>query len=351
LQPERIRYARSADGVRIAWAESGAGPQTLVLAANHITDIKRAWEEPARGGVLHRLGKHFRVIRYDNRGCGSSQRNVERQGQQAWTEDLAAVVQAAEISDPFVLMAYSQAGPCAAQFAAQNPSLLSDLIFYGVYRHGAAVGQPTGERVRRNALIDMVRTDWGAPFHGARMLVTHNLILDPTPEEQAWFDRVWPLAATPEDAARFLAADALVDARPYLSKIRTPTLVFQAEHDTAVLPEWGRAFAAEIPGAEYVELPGRSHILLERDPGFEPLMQRLLAFTGVTEQEADVMGALSNREREILDGLCEGLSNEAIALQRNISVKTVRNHLTRVFDKLGVMSRTQAVLAARAQAR
>ncbi|HZZ89441.1 MAG TPA: alpha/beta fold hydrolase [Caulobacteraceae bacterium] len=351
MQPERIRYAKSADGTSIAWAESGVGPRTLVLAANHITDIKGAWDEPARGGALRRLGEHFRVIRYDNRGCGSSQRSVERQGQQAWVEDLAAVVAAAQVRAPFVMVAFSQSGPCAAQFAAEHADLLSHLIFYGVYSKGAALSDLPNTRVRREALVDMVRADWGAQFHGARMLVTANLILDPTPEEQAWFDRIWPLAATPEAAARFLAADAYVDARPYLPVIRTPTLVFHAEHDTCVPPELGREFAAAIRGAEYVELPGRNHILLERDLGFEPFCRRLLEFTGEANRVAGPIDSLSAREREILDGVCAGLSNEAIALQRNISVSTVRNHLTRVFDKLGVMSRTQAAIAMREHVR
>jgi pimeloyl-ACP methyl ester carboxylesterase len=150
LQPERIRYARSADGVRIAWAESGKGPRALVLAANHITDIKRAWEEPARGTALRLLGEHFRVIRYDNRGCGSSQRGVERQGQRAWVEDLTAVVEAADLNSPLVLVGFSQAGPAAAQFAAERPDLVSHLIFYGVYSHGAAVSElPASGRAAR----------------------------------------------------------------------------------------------------------------------------------------------------------------------------------------------------------
>jgi pimeloyl-ACP methyl ester carboxylesterase len=340
---ERIRYARSADGVRIAWAESGAGPRTLVIAANHITNIARDWESPDRVGPLRRLGDQFRIIRYDHRGCGSSQRNIERQGQQAWAEDLAAVVEAADAREPVVLLAFSQAGPCAAQYAAQHGERLSHLVLYGVYPHGSSAGGLPDEIARRDAMVELVRVDWGAPTRGARLLVTHQLIVDPTPDEQNWFDSIWPLAATTEDAVRFLRADASCDARPYLANIRTPTLVAHPAWDTCVLPAWGREVAARIPGAEFVELPGRNHILLERDPAFEPFMRHIREFTRAGAPDRP-FSALSTRERDILDGVCAGLSNEAIALQRGISPKTVRNHLTSVFDKLGVNSRTQAAI-------
>lgn len=343
VRPERIRYARSADGTQIAWAVSGEGPQTLVLAANSITNIRRDWENPIRRGALAALTQHFRVVRYDHRGVGSSQRDVERQGLEAWVEDLAAVVAAAGLDAPFILLGKSQAGPFSIAYAAQNPKRLSHLVLLGAGRRGLrAIGDPK-LIAQSDAMLELVRTGWGDSFPGPRRLAAAYLIVDPTEEESAWHERESLSAATPEDAYRFYKAAGEASATAWAPKVRTPTLVVNAAEDNVVLPAWGRLTAGAIPGAQYVEIPGKNHILLTRDPGFQVFMAEILAFTAEPAR-ADALAQLSARELDILEGVFAGLSNEAIALQRGISAKTVRNHLTSIFDKLGVHSRTQAAL-------
>jgi DNA-binding NarL/FixJ family response regulator len=151
---------------------------------------------------------------------------------------------------------------------------------------------------------------------------------------------------TMEDAVRFSEAVAELDIRAILPLVRTPTLVMHTAHDAANPAKRGRKFASSIPDAQYVELPGKNHVLFPRDPGFHLLIKLLLEFIDDTKLTADPLACLSSRERDILDAVCEGLSNEAIAVRRGISVRTVRNHLTKVFEKLGVASRTQAALLA-----
>jgi pimeloyl-ACP methyl ester carboxylesterase/DNA-binding CsgD family transcriptional regulator len=340
-----IRYVRSADGVRIAWTESGAGRQTVVLAANHVTDIKNDAAFQNRHDQIQRLTREFRVVRFDNRGCGSSQRHVERQGQDAWVEDLEAVVRAASPHEPVVLSAPSQASPYGAVFAAQHPELVSRLIIHGGYDCGPfAGGNPEGV-ARTMATLEMIRVGWDVRNPQTRMLVATAFFPEPTADEIRWAERL-PDMINREDALRFFEADARQDARTHLANIRTPTLVTACADDPVVLPEWTRAVAAAIPGAQYVELPGKNHIPVVRDAFFEPYFKLFSEFAKAAEPSGEHLGCLSKRERQILDGLCAGLSNEAIALERNISPKTVRNHLTRIFDKLQVNSRTQAVLVA-----
>lgn len=350
MEQDRIRYTRSADGVELAWTVSGSGPRTLVLAPNHITDIKRDWQDPLRRDLLRRLSAHFRVVRYDHRGCGSSQRNVERQGQAAWLEDLEAVLAEAAPGEPIILMGVSQSGPVAAAYAAHHPAQVSHLILYGAAVCGAKASGIPDIVARDAATIELMRLGWGGAFPGPRGLFMAGLVLDATPEEAAWGEKHLPLAAHVEDAVRFAQADSESDVRGLLAQVKASTLVLHTAEDTGCLPEWGRMLAAGIPGANYVELPGRNHILLARDPGFEPFFTHMLRFIAETQVAPGPLSGLSARERDILEGVCAGLSNEAIALTREISVKTVRNHLSVIFDKLGVNSRTQAaMLATRSQ--
>lgn len=343
MQAERIRYARSADGTQIAWTASGAGSRTLVIAANDVKDIQRDRQNPLRRAMVDRLSQYFYVVRYDHRGSGSSQRDVERQGIDAWVEDLAAVVEATKPSSPFVLFGCSQAGQFAPAYAAQCAERLSHLVLVGPFARGGLAGADEGARAYSQAFLEMIRVGWGDTFPGPRMLITAKLILDATQEEMRWSQEHIAQAAHAEDAHRFHSAIAHADGHTWLAKVCTPTLVLQAAEDYCVLPEQARAYAAAIPDAHYVEVPGCNHIPVARDPGFELIFDSILKFTGQNEPVRSSLSQLSSRELEILEGLCAGLNNEAIALDMGISAKTVRNHLTRVFDKLGVHSRTQAV--------
>jgi DNA-binding NarL/FixJ family response regulator len=110
----------------------------------------------------------------------------------------------------------------------------------------------------------------------------------------------------------------------------------------------GHFLASEIPGAEFVELESKNHVLLESEPAWQRFQEVVLEFTGRTPAgSSSVFAALSPREREILALLSDGLENRAIAERLSISEKTVRNHITNVYDKLGVWSRAQAVVFAR----
>jgi DNA-binding NarL/FixJ family response regulator len=130
--------------------------------------------------------------------------------------------------------------------------------------------------------------------------------------------------------------------------VRTPTLVLHGREDAVVSIEEGRYLASGIPGAEFVELDSKNHVLLEHEPAWQRFCEAVLAFVqpGAIAGEP-VFAALSARERQVLALIGDGLSNTAIAERLNISDKTVRNHTSNLFDKLGVWSRAQAIVFAR----
>ena len=143
--------------------------------------------------------------------------------------------------------------------------------------------------------------------------------------------------------------------RGLLGEVRVPTLVLHARGDDVVPLSAGKILAAEIPDAEFVELDSANHILLESEPAWQRFRDAVLDFTGVAADAAAAgatadrspFAALSPREREVLALITEGLANAEIAERLAISDKTVRNHVSNLFDKLGVWSRAQAIVFAR----
>jgi DNA-binding NarL/FixJ family response regulator len=143
-------------------------------------------------------------------------------------------------------------------------------------------------------------------------------------------------------------ARAVIDVRDLLGRVRTPTLVLHARGDEVQPIDEGRMLAAGIPGAEFIELDSRNHVLLAHEPAWTRFCDAVLEFVGGGEAGEDpAFGALSLREREILTLMADGLSNADIAGRLAISEKTVRNHTSHLFDKLGVWTRAQAIVFAR----
>jgi DNA-binding NarL/FixJ family response regulator len=130
--------------------------------------------------------------------------------------------------------------------------------------------------------------------------------------------------------------------------VRTPTLILHARDDEVVQIDEGRLLATAIPGAEFIELDSRNHVLLEHEPAWQRFREAVLPFLRPYAVATDsIFAALSQRERQVLALMYDGLSNMDIAERLKISEKTVRNHVSNVFDKLGVWSRAQAIVFAR----
>ncbi|MGH9871291.1 MAG: alpha/beta fold hydrolase [Pyrinomonadaceae bacterium] len=345
---QRIRYVRTGDGIQIAWAEAGVGP-VLIKAANWLTHLEYEWESPVWRHWIRFFSDHFRFVRYDERGCGMTDWNVGDLSYERWTEDLEAVVAAADPREPFALLGISQgAAPCLA-YAVKHPDRVSQLIIYGGYARGTFCrDDPDRERMYR-ALIDMTRLGWGKDNPAFRQVFTSRFIPGATDEQMDWFNDLCKKTTSPEIAARLLETRATIDVVALLEKVRAPTLVLHSCEDDVVPITEGHILAAGIPGAQFIELDSKNHILLETEPAWERFRDEVLAFTGLkgsTRGEDPAFGSLSPREREVLALITEGLGNAQIAVRLSISEKTVRNHVSNLFDKLGVWTRAQAIVFA-----
>lgn len=344
---QRIRFLRTSDGVKLAWAESGSGPP-LIKASNWMTHLEFEWESPVWRHWIRFFSRNFRFIRYDERGCGMSDWDVAELSIDRWVKDLEDVVEAAHPEGKFALLGVSQGGAACIGYAVRHPERISRMVLYGGYARGYFHrGKPDAEREYR-AILELLRVGWGKENPAFRQVFTSRFIPGGTSEQVAWFNELCRKTTSPAMAAQLLEARANLNVVDLLPSVHVPTLVIHAREDNVVPFEEGRLLASAIPGAQFIELESRNHILLESEPAWSRFQQAVLEFLGVGAGGGEgVFAALSPREREIFALLSEGLGNAEIAERLSISEKTVRNHISKVYDKLGVWTRAQAMVFAR----
>ncbi len=338
---------KTRDGVSIAWASAGSGP-TLVKASNWLTHLDHDWDSPVWRHWTRFLAEHFTYVRYDERGCGMSQWDVADVGPGRWIEDLTAVIEAAAPTGQVAILGISQGAAAAIQYALAHPDRVSHLIFCGAYAQGVARRGDDSAAKRYEAILELTRQGWGRDNPVYRQLFTSRFIPGATHEQIQWWNDLCRRTASPEMAARLLEARMHADIVELLPRVTTPTLVLHARRDEVVPFAQGQLLASGIPNARFVELDSANHVLLENEPAWQRFTDELLAFTGIgAKREDPVFGTLSTREREILNLLARGLTNLDIGRELFISEKTVRNHVTRIFEKLGVHSRAHAIVMAK----
>lgn len=347
---QTIRFTRSVDGVRLAYAESGTGPP-LVKAANWLSHLEFDWQSPVWRHWFGFFSSAHRLIRYDTRGCGLSDWHVTDLSLAAQVADLEAVVESAHV-DRFDLIGISQGGAVAVEYSIRHPERVSHLVLYGAFARG---WRHLGEEMHRQfrALNELVRLGWGHENPAFRKLFATMFVPDASEEQETWFADLMRATSEPEIAARILEAAEDVNIVGRLAAVSVPTLVIHGRDDACILHSQGRELASGIPGASFVTLESRNHILLEPEPAWARFRSVFEEFTGqrATREPSAARRAsfdqLTARELDILCHLARGLSNAGIAERVFISEKTVRNHLTSIFSKLDVDSRAKAIVLAR----
>lgn len=351
---QEIRFCRTADGVRIAYATSGSGPP-LVRTANWLTHLELDADSPLWGHWLEELSRRHTLVRYDPRGSGLSDREVDELSLDAWVRDLEAVVDALELTS-FPLMGLCQGGAVAVAYAARHPQRVSRLILYDSYPRGAFL-LPRGsvEREEAQVLMRLIEIGWGRRSPAFRQTFCSLLAPEASADQLGWLQELQRRSTSPANAARFWHSFHHFDVRPEIPRVRAPSLVFHVRGDAMVPFSAGRRLAAALPDARFVPLEGSNHILLRDEPGWQRLVDELRAFLAALDSAepaapagaADVFAELTPRERQVLDEIASGRSNREIAERLGIRPKTVRNHINRIFSKLGVSHRAEAIVRAR----
>jgi class 3 adenylate cyclase/pimeloyl-ACP methyl ester carboxylesterase len=272
---QQVRFCTAPDGVRLAFATHGHGPP-LVRASTWLTHLEFDWQSPLWRHWLEGLAEGHTLVRYDERGCGLSDREVEELSLEAWVSDLEAVVDAANL-DRFALLGISHGGPVAVAYSVRHPERVSHLVLYGTYARGR-LRRGLREREEADAMIAMVRAGWGRNAPAFRRTFTTMFVPGATPEQMSWFDELQRISSSPEIAARIRLSRNDLDVADLARQVTVPTLVLHAKDDLVVPFTEGRLLASLIPSARFVPLEGRNHILLADEPAWPVFLRELHVF-------------------------------------------------------------------------
>ena len=277
LVEQDIHFCQTRDGVQLAWAKTGRGPP-IVKTGNWMTHLEFDLESPIWRHLYRDLSRDHTLIRYDARGNGLSDRNVPDVSFDRFVDDLETVVDAAGL-DRFTLLGISQGCAVSVGYAVRHPERVSRLILFGGYPVGLNKRPRTqAEKDAADAMLTLMRLGWGQENSAFRQLFTSQFIPGGTKEQADWFNELQRISASPEDAVRNLIANGETDVTALLPRVSVPTLVMHSRHETRVPFEQGRRLAAGIPGARFVPLESRNHLILEDEPAFPRFLEEIKAF-------------------------------------------------------------------------
>jgi pimeloyl-ACP methyl ester carboxylesterase len=258
MQP-KTQYALSGD-VNIAYQTVGAGPLDLVFVTGWVSNIDEFWTDPPFARFLNRLAAFSRLIVFDKRGTGLSDRVDEHQlpTLEQRMDDVRAVMDAAG-SHRAALLGISEGGPMCALFAATYPARTAALMTFGSYaRSLRADDYPWGRGAEAHlAMLNQIRSGWGNSPVGLDIRVPSRSNDEALRE---WWTRHLTRSATPKAALALTEMNSQIDVRDVLPTIRVPALIMHRTGDRALSVEGSRYMARQIPGAKYVEYKGEDHV-------------------------------------------------------------------------------------------
>lgn len=272
-----IQFCKASDGVNLAYSSVGSGP-ALVKAANWMNHLELDWQSPAWRHLLHELARDQRVIRYDERGTGLSDRNAEDLSFDAFVDDLESVIDATGV-DKFTLFGISQGGPVALAYASRFPERVSKLVLLGSFAAGWKKAQISENvRQKREAQATLIREGWQSRNPAIRQLWTTMCIPQGTPEESRSFNELQLESVTSETAARIFDSIGDFDVTDILPSLDLPVMVFHSRGDALVPFEEGRSLASSIKNATFIPLESNNHLLLSHEPAWATFVEELRSF-------------------------------------------------------------------------
>lgn len=276
---QEVRYFKSFDGTRIAYSDTGDRDGSLVLlkTANWMSHLEYDLESPIWSHWIKALSKGVRLIRYDERGNGLSDRDITSVTYEDCVRDLEHLVRHLDLKR-FVLLGISQGASVAADYATRHPDQVIKIIIYGGFVRGWRFNNDEQMLGQRIAMSMLMRTGWGQSNPEFRQLFTSRFMPEATPEEASWFNELQRKSVAPDMAGNLHDMFGTIDVSHLLEHVQAPALVLHARGDAEITIGNGREFASGIPDAKFVSLESKNHILLKHEPAFEALIEHIRAF-------------------------------------------------------------------------
>jgi pimeloyl-ACP methyl ester carboxylesterase/DNA-binding CsgD family transcriptional regulator len=344
LPQQDISFVTAEDGTQIAVATMGRGP-VVVRAAHWLSHVSLDIESPVWRHWLAELSHNHRLVRYDLRGCGLSDRKVLDISFDAWLSDLEAVTE--KIDEPFTLVGMSQGGALAIAYALKHPKKVERLVLIGSYARGMlARAQSEHSHLEAETLSNLIRLGWGREVAAFNQVFTNLFIPGGTPEQHAWWQKLERDTASPETAVRTIETLHYIDVLEKARKLDVPTLVLHSRHDARIPFDEGCRLAAAISEARFVPLESANHVLLDHEPAWNVFKSELKAFLPNTSADNDLGEdfGLTSAETAVVELVAKGMANAEIAKALGKSEKTVRNQVSVVFEKMDVRTRAEAIV-------
>jgi pimeloyl-ACP methyl ester carboxylesterase/DNA-binding CsgD family transcriptional regulator len=349
---EQIRFCKSRDGTRIAYGVCGSGPP-LLFAQYWIHHLKLDWDNPIWRPWLTLLARHHTLVRFDWRGCGLSDREpVDDFSLDRHFEDLEAVAHAAGFYR-YAVFGMARGAMLAIRYAVEHHDQIERLVLYGAQTRGRKARGMTPEQLdEAETRLKVISIGWPneTPAFGQFYTALH--MPDAAPELVRAFDELVRRTTSPGTTVKKLRSFWEADVFNIVSQVSCPSLVLHAREDSIIPFVEGRLVASMIPGATFVPLESRNHLLLEGEAAWGQFADAINGFliAGHSQPSArstQTLEELSARENEVLELVAQGLNNTAIGKALGISERTARNHVSTILSKLGLNSRAQVIVRAR----
>jgi pimeloyl-ACP methyl ester carboxylesterase len=251
----------------------------MVKAANWLNHLEYDWQSPIWSHLLREFAEEHLLIRYDARGNGLSDWEVDDISLEAFVRDLESVIEATGV-ERFALLGISQGCAVSIAYAVRHPERVSHLVLYGGFARGKRRRGTQKDVAEADALLTLMRQGWGQENPAFRQFFTSLFIPGATAEQAQWFNDLQRRTASPENAVRIRSAVDDIDVSDLLPRVNVPTLVLHCRDDSVQPFDEGRRLAAGIRGARFVALEGRNHLILESDPAWSRFIGEVKAFVG-----------------------------------------------------------------------
>ena len=274
--PQEVTFCRTPDGVNLAVATSGSG-MPVVKTANWLNHLEFDWQSPVWSPLFTLLSEKFRLVRYDERGTGLSDWDVQDISFEAVVRDLETVVDKLGL-ERFALFGISQGASVSIAYATRHPERVSRLVLFGGYAQGWRIRADTAEIARREAMLTLIESGWGMDNPAFRQVFTSRFVPGATGEEMNWFNDLQRVSTSAENAIRLINMFSMIDVTDLLPLVSAPTLVLHSRGDAGIPFAQGLMLARGIPNARFVALESDNHLVLSHEPAWSRYTEEICGF-------------------------------------------------------------------------